>query len=569
MSKPINNSALDQAELGLRLGLTSRRSFLTKALAAGATLPFASSIANASTASAANQKLRRARLLSRYDFIIIGGGAAGCVLADRLSEDGTADVLLIERGGAEFTEDRITTPIVWPTLLGSDVDYGATRFSTPQDGLNGRVLGMNGGRVLGGSGSTNGMIWQLGDERDFDQWEERAGRRWGADSMFRTYQRLKITPIKASVEQGLTRPYIDGHKQVLGLKEIDVNTERRIDGVSILDNNIVDGRRFSALNAYLFPALERRNLTVLINTGLEQLLFAHGACFGIECRRHKRRETVFAGEVILSAGAIESPAILLRSGIGPRGALRRAGVHQMVDSPNVGRNLKDHALMLSPVFQSPRALPPTAGQGASTVAYLNTRRETRSPGIQLLGAQFGLGPFDPPERFCSILPGLMKPRSRGFLEITGPRLNDPLVINPNYLTRDRDVEDILEGVNAARDVASSDALFDFFLSEVQPGPFVTRDDDLIEFIRNTIGTYFHYVSTCAMGTDDDSVLDPSLRVRGVKNLRVVDASAIPEITASNTHVPTLLVAEKAAQVIRRQTDRSLVARSEVEDVAAL
>ena len=548
-------NTIDREELRLRLGYGSRRQFISRALAAGFALSAASAIADDAHAGAKNQRERRADMQWRYDYIVVGGGTAGCILADRLSEDGRYSVLLLERGGRDFRDDDIVEPLAWPSLLGSRFDYGADRLSTPQQGLNRRRLAINGGRVLGGSSSTNAMIWQVGDERDFRDWEERAGPRWGSDSMFRIARRIKIDPIKSSADQGLTQPYLDAHAEQ-GFRRIDVNASRRIDGVSILDTNIRRSRRFTPVQAYLFPALSRRNLTVVANVALERLDLNGGRCAGVHCTRDGRPMHVAAGEVVLTSGAVETPAILMRSGIGPRRTLQQAGVNTVVDSPQVGRNLKDHALLPGPVFEAASDLPPLQGQGISTVAYFNPRGARRSPSLQFLGTQFALGDFPNPARSCSVLPGLMKPRSQGRLSITGPSLSDPLSVNPNYLTRDADVEDVLQGFRIARHIGGSRALADFRLSEIFPGPTATSDAALVDFIRSSINTYFHYVSTCAMGRDERAVLDPKLRVRGVENLRVADASAIPEITASNTHVPTMLIAEKAAQIIRRDTRRA-------------
>ena len=550
-NKNINSDLLDKAELQLKLGLMPRRTFIKYAVTAGLSIAAASNIATASAVAAKNQIERRKNLLSKYDFIIVGGGAAGCVLADRLTEDPTIQVLVLENGNAEIDQEKITEPFFWAQNLGTETDYN--RITIPQTGMNGRQISNNGGKILGGSSSINAVFWMRGDRRDYLEWERVAGANWGPESLFKVYDEkvlTKITPIKAALNHELTDPFMKAGQEIFDLPIIDANTQDSITGISHADSNILDGRRFSALNGYLLPVLDRPNLTVLVNAQVTELLFAHGQALGVRSNLEGSEQLFLANETILSAGAIESPALLMRSGVGPQGVLRRAGVPLKMHAPGVGRRLQDHGLLIPINFRSKQVLPGVVGQGVNTINNIETLHPQRPPTIQVIGTQFPFGSNAPVETTFGTMAGLMKPLSRGSMSITGPSVNDPLMINPNYFAVDVDLETMVKALDYARLLGTADSLLDYYDGELFPGPAVQTLDQKIEYVRNFTGTYFHYIGTCAMGDVANSVLDENLKVRGIGGLRVVDASVMPTIPSVNTHVPTILVAEKGAEIIK-------------------
>jgi choline dehydrogenase len=549
---------LDRLTLAAHLGAIDRRSFLKTLLAAGVSAAFASELAGQAAMAAENQSARRAHLLASYDYIIVGAGAAGCVLANRLSANPAVNVLLLEPGSANVDQPKLYDPTLWPLNLGSETDWAYT--SAPQAGLNGRELPLAAGRVIGGSASINGCAWVRGDARDYLAWERAAGPQWGVFRMFSNFHRIESYsgapdprrgrdgPIGTTTLAGghsLTRPLIEAGRE-FGLGEVAFNAAPLIDGVGASDLNIRDGRRSGPAQGYLLPVLSRPNLTLLTGVEVMSLIIEGGVCRGVnavsgDAPVRFRADT----EVVVSAGALRSPKILLLSGIGPADDLRALGIAVHANSPRVGRNLQDGVSVTGVEFQTRQSIAPPVGNGLGCFYYARTNPGWEGPNLQLISTQFGTG-SDPSASFL-LIPSLIKPRSRGQLKLTSADPRSPANIDPRCLSAPDDLEALSRGLELATDIGLSRRLSSITNGVAFPGRLSRAER--IAYIRNAAFTSDHPSSTCAMGTDQRSVLDPKLRVRGVRGLRVVDASAMPELPASNIHAPTLMLAENAARLM--------------------
>jgi len=521
-----------------------------------------------------------------YDFVIVGAGAAGCVLANRLSASGQHNVLLIEAGGSDNLLN-VRIPAAFSKLFKSEHDWN---FDTePQPGMGGRSLYWPRGKMLGGSSSMNAMMWIRGHQADYDHWRELGNEGWGYDEIAATFNKIsscRSAPSECYSSDGpmviedqrspnvTTRAFLKACKEA-GLHELRDHNLADNEGYALTRVNQKRGRRFSAADAYLHPAMKRKNLTVLTKGLVQRVVIRGGRATGVEYRNSKGRVVFVEArrEVILSAGAIGSPQLLMLSGVGNGEALSRLGITVRADRAAVGENLQDH-LMTAVLVHCP--LPVTllgaeaplellkyivARKGMLTsnvgeaAAFVRTRPELKAPDIEFIWSPLPYidhGLVVPPGHGVGIGVILLTPRSRGRISLTSSHPLAPPAIDPRYLSDEkaRDVQTIVDGIRMARKVMSQPSLAAFTGAPMEPGPEVVDSDAALgQFAREQAETLYHPVGTCRMGSDRDSVVDPQLRVRGIAGLRVADASIMPVITRGHTQAPTLLIAERASELI--------------------
>lgn len=499
-----------------------------------------------------------------YDFVVIGAGTAGCVLAARLSEDRDLRVLLLEAGGDPGPDASV--PGMWPALLGSDIDWGLS--TVPQAGLGGAVLPYPRGKALGGSSATNAMAHLRADRASYDRWIAEGAPGWGFDDLLPYFRRSESADGRDPRFRGIGGPMtIERAPQVHPAAEAffqackergypvsdDLNGAQS-EGVCWYDRNIVAGVRQSAADAYLRPALGRPNLTVQTGAMVTGLTLTVGCCTGVTYRLSTTgRHTVRAErEVIVCAGAIGSPQLLQVSGIGPAPHLRRHGIDVIVDLPGVGANLSDHPLAAL-VYAAAQPVPVGASNHVDALAALRLGPGATMPDTHLLLVDIPLPPpgASAPDRGYSIEFGVLRPHSRGSVRLASAEPTAPPLIDPGFFTDERDIALMLRAARAAREVGAADALKPWRAAEVIPGPRVSSDDELVAYLRRAAGTYFHPVGTCRIGSGTDAVVDTELRVRGVEGLRVADAAVMPSPPAANPNATVLAIAEKAAALIRQ------------------
>ncbi len=542
-----------------------------------------------------------------YDFVIVGAGTAGCLLANRLSADPTRRVLLLEAGGRDDYA-WIHIPVGYLYCIGNPRTDWLYR-TEPEPGLNGRSLRYPRGRVLGGCSSINGMIYMRGQARDYDSWAEQSGDpawRWDAClPYFRRHEdhwRGGAVAGAAAAEharwhghggewrverQRLSWPILDAFAAAAreaGIPARDDFNRGDNEGVGYFEVNQRRGVRWNASKAFLRPVEGRANLDVWTGATVTRLLFAGGdaggplRATGVELRRGGERLQVrVAAELVLAAGAIGTPQLLQVSGIGDAGALHAAGVHPRHALPGVGGNLQDH-LQIRAVFavEGTRTLNTLAatpwGKARIALQYLLTRSGPMSMAPSQLGAftrsspqqrwpniEYHVQPLsleafgEPLHRFEAFTASVcnLNPDSRGLVGVTSPSVDDAPRIAPNYLSTDADRQVAADSLRLTRRIAAMPALQPFKPREVKPGVQFQSDEDLARLAGDIGTTIFHPVGTCRMGRDDDplAVVDARLRLRGVAGLRVADASVMPTITSGNTNAPTLMIAERAAEWI--------------------
>ncbi|MFY9210583.1 MAG: GMC family oxidoreductase N-terminal domain-containing protein [Aestuariivita sp.] len=532
--------------------------------------------------------------MDTFDFVIVGAGSAGSVLANRLSQDGKFRVLLLEAGGADKTP-LIHVPIGYGKIF-YDARVNWKYVTEPDPNLDNRPIYWPRGKVLGGSSSINAMVYVRGHPNDYSEWNA-AAPGWGWTDVEPIFRRMEDWDGPPSSERGvggplavhdvtdevhpLTRIYLEAAQQAgLGVNR-DYNGAD-MEGAALYQITTKGGYRASAARCYLKPAQRRPNLDIRTGAHVTRILFEGTRAIGVEYRQNGQMKTAHASaEVILSGGAINSPQLLQLSGVGPGRILQDHGISLVLDAPQVGRNLQDHLgsdnLYVSRAPSLNQQLRPLLGKIKVALQYALNRKGPLSlslnqgggfitlsdvspgPDLQLYfspvsytRAPVGVRPLMSPDPFPGFLIGFnpCKPTSVGHLQIRSP---DPFTapeMHPNYLDTEHDRALMLAGTKLMRRIAQTTALRAVIDSELLPGEDTASDEDIAAYIRKTAWTVFHQCSTCRMGSDPaSSVVDPRLRVRGLQGLRVADASIFPSIPTGNTNAPAIMVGEKASDLI--------------------
>ncbi|WP_108652341.1 choline dehydrogenase [Dongshaea marina] len=526
-----------------------------------------------------------------YDYIIVGAGSAGCVLANRLSEDPANQVLLLETGGSDKS-----ILIQMPTALSIPMNtskYAWQFESQPETYLNLRKMHCPRGKVLGGSSSINGMVYVRGHARDFDEWQEMGAQGWGYANCLPYFKKAESWSLGEDSYRGadgplavnngnrmqnpLYRAFIQAGVQAGYFETQDYNGKLQ-EGFGPMHMTVKNGVRWSTANAYLKPILHRKNLTVLTHALVHKVLLEEKQAVGVAFERKGKLQQAFSRkEVILSAGSIGSPQLLQLSGIGPSKVLQKAGIELKHELPGVGENLQDH---LEFYFQFKCKQPITLngqldlwskfkigsrwllkkdGLGATnhfeSCGFIRSRAGIEWPDLQyhFLPAAMrydGQSAFD--GHGFQVHIGHNKPRSRGHVRVTSPDPNRPPEIRFNYLQHPADRQGFRQCVRLTREIINQSAFDPFRGEEIQPGIAVRTDDEIDAFVRESVESAYHPSCSCRMGEDEMAVVDSSTRVRGIEGLRVVDSSIFPTIPNGNLNAPTIMLAEKAADMILRK-----------------
>ncbi len=538
-----------------------------------------------------------------YDYIIVGAGSAGCILASRLTDSGRFSVLLLEAGGSDDAL-RFRIPIGFlNTYYNSSCNW--MYYSQPEAALGNRAIYCPRGKVLGGSGSINALIYVRGQRQDFTDWAANGNAGWSFDDVLPYYKRLEAHPLGNTEFHNAAGPihitqmksgahricaaFLEGCASLGYVRNDDFNGAS-LEGAGIYDINTRKGLRDSSSRAYLRPALQRPQLRVERHCLAEKILFDdRKRAIGVAVRQNgEARQCYAAREVILSAGAVDTPKLLQLSGVADQALLAKHGIAVVRHAPAVGQNLQDH-LCVSYFFKAnQRTLNDAYGTWAGKVRvglqYLLTRKGPISLSVNQAGAflkstdtqeypniQLYFNPLSyeiPKGRIASLRPepysGFLlafspcRPTSRGTVEIASNSVSDAPLIRPNYLATQKDIDDVIHGSVLVRKLMQAPALKAITLAEVKPGNAVRSAEEMLQYFRAEAGSIYHLCGSCAMGRNPlTSVVSDRLKVHGVEALRIVDASIFPNVTSGNINAPTMMVAEKAAVAILEDASATL------------
>jgi choline dehydrogenase len=524
---------------------------------------------------------------SPADYVVVGGGSAGCVLANRLSAAPDVRVTLIEAGGWD-RNILIRMPAGFLGLMRTGI-VNWRYSSEPQPSLGGRVLYAPRGKVLGGSSSINGMVYARGDSSDYDRWAQLGNRGWTYDDCLPLFQKAErydgvpaegrgtdgpLRTMRHGVHHPLAKAFVEAGLQYGLPYNDDFNMGDQL-GVGPVDSTLADGQRCSVASAYLHPIRERPNLTVLTKALATRVVVESGRATGVAVQRNGSTSMIHADrEIILSGGAVNSPQLLQLSGIGDGDHLRRIGIAVTHELPGVGQNLQDHPAATlkqrctQPITLWPQTKPlraalsvlrywltkegPSAYHGLEAMAFVNTRPEVVCPDLQyffvhIMYENNGRDIID--EHGFMLYFTLQRPESRGSIMIRSADPKQAPAIDFNYFEQQIDLDTLRDGIRIGREIVAQPGFDALRGEEYGPGAAAQSDAEIEDYIRRTVTSNYHLSGTCKMGADDQAVVDDRLRVRGLEGLRVVDASIMPTVVSGNTNAPTIMIAEKGAEMV--------------------
>jgi choline dehydrogenase len=569
-----NDSLLERLERALIAGRLDRRGFMRAAAATGFSTLGLSAIADELDAVRANQLARSAKLKAAYDYVVVGTGTAACALVGRLATRKDASILMIEAGDWD-TAPSIMNPGVWFTNLGTERDWGDMAIASPS--TNNRAIPEHMGRVVGGGSSINATIWARPFKSDLDNWAEVSGdKAWGYESGLGIYRRMENWQGKPDDRyrgkngpvwcQPAHNPHPLAPAMLEACKSLgypifeDQNGKREEGGIgfALMNQIIRDGRRQSMARSYLYPVLSRPNVTVLVNTHVDRLVLKGTKVTGVQVNRAGAQSVIGAKtEVIICSGGINTPKLLMLSGIGDEAQLKQHGIKTVVNSKEVGKNFQDHLLHGGCLFE-PKEHIPHRNSAANAAGFLKSQASLASPDVNLVQIEIPYASdvvgkqYAPPATSWALCAGLVAPKSRGEIKLKSADPKDRPVVDARFLSHADDVKALAFGIEVCRDIGNSAAMKDFVKREVAPGKKL-EGKEMEDFVRNGATTYFHQAGTCRMGKDKDAVVDAKLRVNGVQGLRIADSSIMPRIASVATMASCALIGERMADIL---TNRS-------------